>query len=158
MHSRPRRRWRLDYLGRSSAELHQFQDFFQAQRLGALPFEWLHSTASDQVNYTNTTPVQVILQHNYVSGQWVWINSSVPNGSLNGFWVVSRIDATSFALNGSTAGGAGTCNVVTYVPNAVGRFADGEFEAATKLIGPEVASQFGQRGKWSFAILLEELL
>lgn len=157
MHSRPRRRWRLDYLGKSSAEMHVFQDFFQQQRLGALPFEWLHSKASDQVHCTNSTPVWCILQHNYVSGQWVWINNSIPNTSLNGFWTITRIDAVTFSLNGSTAGGDGTCNVVTYVPNAVGRFADGEMEAAQKLIGPEVASPYGQRGKWSFAVLIEEL-
>jgi hypothetical protein len=156
MHSRGRRRFTLEYLGVNTANMHVIRDFLQAQRLGALDFEWLHSTAYDLVQYTNTTPVVCALQHTFQSGQWIWVNSSTPNTSLNGFWPVERIDPTSFRLVGSSAGGAGSCHVVTYLPHAVGRFADGIAESPTKLLGPETVN-LDRLSWWSFSVVLEEI-
>jgi hypothetical protein len=157
MHSRGRRQFQVEYLGKTSAEMRVIRDFFQTRRVGALDFEWLHSTAFDTVTYTNTSPVVCVLQHSYQTGQMVWINSSAPNTSLNGFWTVQRIDPTSFALAGSNAGGAGSCNVVAYLPHAVGRFADGVMEFPTKLLGPETNNQ-DRFSWWSFSVVIEEVL
>jgi hypothetical protein len=86
----------------------------------------------------------------------VWINSSVPNTSLNGFWIITRIDSTTFNLNGSVAGGAGSCNVVAYLPHAIGRFADGVMESPVKLIGPET-NNLDRRTAFQMSVVIEEI-
>jgi len=156
MHRRGRRQFQVSYLNLNAAEMRVIRDFFQTRRAGALDFEWLHSTAFDTVNYTNTSPVVCVLQHSYQTGQIVWINSSVPNTSLNGFWTVQRIDPTSFALVGSNAGGPGSCNVVTYLPHAIGRFADGVMESPIKLLGPET-NNLDRRTAFQMSVIIEEL-
>jgi hypothetical protein len=156
MHSRGRRQYTVDYLGVNTAQMHVIRDFFQQRRLGALEFEWLHSTAFDTAQYANSTPVACFMQHTLQTGQWVWVNSSSPNTALNGFWQVERYDPVSFYLVGSSAGGAGSCNVVTYLPHAVGRFSEGIAPSPTKLLGPETIN-LDRYSWWSFQVLIEEV-
>jgi hypothetical protein len=154
-HSRPRRRYQLDYLGKTTAELHIVRDFLQQHRLGLTPFEWAHGTAFDTASYLSTTPVIVSFQHTFMTGQWVGISNSSPNTALNGFWPITYLSPNTFHLNGSVAGGAGSCSVVAYLPNAVGMFAEDTMEPAVKLIGPESVSF--NRGKFSWAVQIEEI-
>jgi hypothetical protein len=155
-HSRPQRRYQLDYLGKVTAEWRIIRDFLQAQRLGVLPFEFLHMTATDAASYSNTTPVVVTMQHAYATGQWVSIGGSNPNTSLHGGWRITRLSSTTFSLDGSIAGGAGTCQVYTYIPQAVGVFSEEGDASPIKLMGPE--STTSSRGRFSFSVLIQELL
>jgi hypothetical protein len=158
LRSRPYRRWQLDYLGQNTANMRVIRDFLQQQRLGVLPFEWVHSTAGDTAVVSNTTPVLLVLQHSYMTGQWVWISQSTPNTALNGFWQITRVVSTGFTLNGSVAGGAGTCFVVAYLPNAVGVFAEDTLESPVKLIGPESVDAYAtRRGMFNFSVFIEEI-
>ena len=154
-YSRPRRRYQLDYLGKTTAEMRLVREFLQQQRLGALPFEWYHGTSFDTASYTNTTPVVLTFQHQYFTGQWVGISNSTPHLSLNGVWKLTRLSGTQFSLNGSTAGGAGVCTVVPYLPTAVGVFSEDTMEAPTKLLGPESVNS--AQGRWSFSVFVEEV-
>lgn len=155
-HSRPQRRFQLDYLGKTTGEWRTIRDFLQQHRLGALPFEFLHVTGIENANYRSTTPVIVDMQHAFVTGQWVILYNSTPNTALTGGWRLTRINATAFSLDGSVAGGAGTCQVGTYLPNAVGIFNDDTDPSPTKLMGPENWTLL--RGRFSFSVLVEELL
>jgi hypothetical protein len=155
-HSRPQRRYQLDYLGKNTAEWRIIRDFIQAQRLGVLPFEFLHMTATDAATYSNTTPVVVTMWHAYTSGQWVSIGSSNPNTSIHGGWRITRLSSTTFSLDGSIAGGAGTCQVYTYIPQAVGVFSEEGDPSPVKLMGPE--STTSNRGRFSFSVQILELL
>src|SRR5262245_41978008 len=74
--SRPRRRYRLEYLGQSVAYVRLIRDFFQRQRLGVLDFMWFHPTAVDVAQVLATTPVQLQYQHGLVTGQWVGVSNS----------------------------------------------------------------------------------
>jgi hypothetical protein len=155
-HSRPQRRYQLDYLGKATWEWRIIRDFFQAQRLGVLPFEFVHHTGLDDAFYDNTTPVIVHMYHTFLTGQWILIYNSAPNTSLNAGWQITRLSGIAFSLNGSNAGGAGTCQIRTYLPNAVGIFQEDTDASPVKLIGPESVST--TRGRFSFSVTVEEVL
>ncbi len=156
MHSRPQRRYQVDYLGKTTRDWRIIRDFLQMHRLGVLPFEFAHWTALDNAFYDNTTPVVVHMYHTYVTGQWVLIYNSTPNVSLNAGWQLTRLSGIAFSLNGSTAGGAGTCQVRAYLPQAVGVFGEEGDVSPVKLMGPESVST--TRGRFSFSVTIEELL
>lgn len=155
-HSRPQRRYQLDYLGKTTAEWRIIRDFLQQMRGGVLPFEFVHVTATDAATYSSTTPVIVTMQHAYMTGQWVGVTSSVPHTALNALWPITRLSATTFSLVGSAAGGAGTCAVFAYLPRAVAILAEDEMASPTKLMGPESINT--TRGRFSWSVLVEEVL
>lgn len=158
-HRRVRRRYRLEYLDLNTANMRLIRDFLQQQRLGVQPFEWIHVTAYDTVTYLNTTAVFCSLPHQYVTGQWVYVSNSIPHTALNGIWQLTRVSNVAFYLNGSTAGGAGSCQMNAYLPQAVARFADDTMESPATLIGPEsVDYNFVRRGRFNLSVLIEELL
>lgn len=153
--SRPLRRYQLDYLGLTTIDWRILRDFLQVQRLGALPFEFVHTTSLDATFYDNTTPVILHMYHTYVTGQWVGIYNSTPHVTLNNYWQITRISPIALSLNGSTAGGAGTCSVRTYLPNAVGIFAEDTDPAPVKLMGPESVTT--TRGRFNASVIIEEI-
>jgi hypothetical protein len=161
-HSRPRRRWTLEYLGKTTAEMHQIRDFFGTVRFGVFPFTFYHPTALDAVVFQNTTPITLSYNgaHGLMTGQMVGVFSSPGGNAKNGFYTITRVNAIQIALNGSTAGGGGVGSVRVYVPNAVGRFSDDTMPSPTKLAGPETASpqQNTMAGFWNFTVVIEEVL
>jgi hypothetical protein len=155
--SRPRRRYTLEYLGLSTFNYWIIRDFIQANRNGVLPFSWVHPTAWAVVPATNTTPVWLQYLHGMVTGQWVNIGSG-PAGLL-GTWQVTRVDNSNLILNGSVASGAGvTVSVAVYLPYAIARFNENQWESPVKLIGPEQLALAGRReGFFNAAIQIEEI-
>ena len=109
-HSRPRRLVQLDYTNLTTAEIRLLRDFLQYHRLTVTPFSYLNAITGDLATASNTTPVVLTMPHAYMTGQWIWIFFAF-HASLNGLWRVTRLDPTTFALNGSTAVGTGTCRV-----------------------------------------------
>ena len=155
-YSRPRRRYTLEYLGKTTTELRVIRNFLMMHRLGVTPFEWLHSTAFDNAQVTSTTPVALtFIQHPFVDGDWVYISNATPNTSINGPHQILYFDPTAFYLLGTTAGGVGTCSVSQYLPRAVGRFAEDTMESPVKLIGPE--STISSQGRFSWQVVVEEV-
>lgn len=157
-HSRRRRRWTLEYLGKSTDEMRQIRDFLQAQRLGALDFAWHHPTALDKVTVIPTVPASVLWRHGLVTGDWCGIRNS-PNPTLNEkVWQVTRIDSATLILNGSMAAGvAGPGDAWIMVPHAVGIFQEGVMASPTTLIGPEQVAYVDRRsGFFSFSVQIEE--
>src|SRR5262245_29502439 len=159
--SRPRRRYRLEYLGQPVAYVRLIRDFFQRQRLGVLDFMWFHPTAVDVAQVQPTTPVQLLYQHGLVTGQWVGVSNS-PNPGINGgTFPVTWLTDSSVALQGTTAAGiAGTATVVVYLPHARGSFQEDTWQAPATLIGPDQVphAPSGRRsGFYNFTVLIEEL-
>lgn len=154
-HSRPRRRYQIEWLGRTTVEMRTIRGFLVQQRLGALSFEWLHLLSLESATYASTTPIIVTLPHMYLTGQWVGLNYAT-NAALNLLWQVTRISATQFSLNGSTASGAGTAYVFAYLPQVYALFADDTFDAPVQLIGPDSADATYRQ--WNWSIQIEELL
>lgn len=159
-HSRPRRRYTLEYLGKTTAEMRQIRDFLMTCRLGTLPFQWYHPTASDRVTVDDTqTPVLVYYQHGLVTGQMIGLINGPPH--LNAFWQVTRLNDTTIALNGSIAGGPpAQADALVYLPTAVGVFASDTLESPEKLIGPEQWYPLGYQnrvGYFSFVVAIEEI-
>lgn len=57
---------------------------------------------------TNATPIVVtVTAHGYTTGNQVEIKSHTVNTNANGTWIITKIDANSFSLNGSTGNGVG---------------------------------------------------
>ena len=154
-HSRPRRRWHLDYLGLSVTHLREFQDFLGFHRLGVVPFQFGHLTAAETATVANTTPVILTLPHAYVTGQWVGIPSATVGAGLVGLWQLTRLSLSTFSLNGSTAQGAGQCAVYPYVPYAIGYFPDDQWDAPVKLLGPDSVDY--ARAAFNMTIAIEEI-
>lgn len=152
-HSRPRRRYTLDYLGKPAENLHYLRDFIAEVRLGVTPFAFIHPTALDVVTITNTTPVILTYFHGLNTGQMVWVSASTNTSLVALGWVVTRISNSQLSLNGSTAGGAGTATVQVYLPQAVLTFADDTWTSPTKLIGPERVGA----GAFSWQLTIEEI-
>ena len=157
--SRPRRRYTLDYLGKTTEEMHYLRDFLMVHRLGVTPFEFLHPTASDDVTFSNTTPVVLTINtHGLITGQWVFIgNAPTP---LNGLWTVTRINHYQLSLNGSVASGTGTggLSVVVYLPTAVAMFDQDTWNSPTKLVGPErLGTSLVRSGYFSWSVVVEEV-
>lgn len=156
LHSRPRYRYTLDYLGMSTQQLRFMRDFIQVHRLGAMSVQFLHPTAFETLVAGNSTPVTLTYYHGLVSGAWVNIGFG-PAGLL-GAWPITRLDNTTIALNGSVASGAATVTVAHYLPNAVVRFNGDVWESPAKLIGPERLGGAGIRpGFFSFQLVVEEV-
>jgi hypothetical protein len=157
--SRPRRRFTLEYLGKTTLEMRQIRDFLQTVRLGALEFTWTHPTAVDVATVINSTPVRIFYQHGLVTGQWIKMTGN-PNPSIEGIPLqVTRLDSTQLALNGTSAGGTGTGQVVVYLPHAVGSFSEGTWASPVTLIGPEqlLATVPARRsGYFNFSVTIEE--
>jgi phage-related protein len=157
--SRPRRRWTLDYLGKTVDEMRQIRDFLQQSRLGALEFAWAHPTAIDKVTVAATTPVTVQWRHGLYTGMWIFIFNS-PNPSINNqAFQITRFNEITITLNGTSAAGInGTADALVYVPHAVGIFREDTFESPATLIGPEQVLYTDRRtGYYSFSVTIEEI-
>lgn len=156
--SRPRRRFQLDYLGKTTAEMRLLRDFLLAHRLGALSFQFLHPTAYDNVPVSNTTPIILTFTHGLVTGQWINISSSPTLSGLIGQWQITRVSATQLSLNGTSASGAGTVSVEVWLPNAVALFNQDTWESPAKLMGPEqLGLGSGRQGVFSWSLAVEEV-
>lgn len=152
-HMRQRRRYQVDYTGKTDAELHVVRDFLSQRRLGMEPFEWAMPVYYSCTTAA-TTPVIVFMPHSFVTGQWVGI-SATPYTGLNGLYEITRINASAFSLNGTTAGPASTGTLFIYLPNAVARFADNTMDSAAKLKG--YWYHLGPQAIWAFQVLIEEI-
>lgn len=160
-HSRPRRRFTLEYLGLTVVNVRILRDFFQYQRLGVTAFTWTHPTAIDVATCQPTTPVTLLYTHGLHTGAWVIVSNS-PNPSINGgAFQVTRQSQTSILLNGTTAAGiTGTATVQVYLPLAVGIFQEDTWQAPATLIGPDqVAYAPGGRrgGYYNVQVTIEEI-
>src|SRR5262245_25509151 len=102
-HSRPRRRYTLEYLGKTTHEMRLLRDFFNLQRGGALPFSWWHPTAAETVIFADTTPIIITFTtaHGLMTGQYVGIFESPGGNARNGFYRIRRITTTAVELPGS---------------------------------------------------------
>jgi hypothetical protein len=157
--SRPRRRWTLDYLGVSTANMRIVRDFLQEVRLGAIDFQWFHPTAIEVALFQPTTPVNVLLLHGMTTGMWVGV-SNTPNPTINGgVFQITRTTNASFTLNGTTAAGIqGNGNVIIYLPHATAVTQEGTLTAPATLIGPEripIAPDI-YRGIYNLQVTIEE--
>lgn len=158
--SRPRRRWTLDYLGVSTANMRIIRDFFYFTRNGVLDFSWYHPTSVEVATFQATTPVQVLLLHGMHTGMWCGV-SNTPNPGINGgVFQITKTGNASFTLNGTSAQGVqGIGNVVIYLPHATAVMQDNTFPSPTTLIGPEridYAPQGLRTGYYSFSVTIEE--
>lgn len=160
-HSRPRRRFVLDYLGKSTSEMHTIRDFFGTLRFGLLPFSWWHPTAIEDVVFLNTTPIIISFNgaHGLMTGSMLGIFTSPGGNARNGFYSISRVNSIQVSLNGSAAGGAGVGSARVYLPNAVGVFSEDTMAAPVKLGGPETTTRQGAMldGYWNFSVTIEEI-
>jgi hypothetical protein len=152
-HSRPRRRFVIDWLGRLTEDMHIIRDFLYELRLGVHTCEFLHSTSFDTAQAANTTPIILTYPkaHGYRTGQYLWVTGI---GALpTTIWQLTRLSQTQVALNGSTALGATPCFTNVYLPYAVVIAQSDTWESPQKLIGPEAIGQ----GAFNFSITLEEV-
>ena len=157
-HSRPRRRYTVEYTGAPTSDYHIVRDFLLNGRHWIFPCEWYHPTALESVFIDNTTPIVVHfpIVHVLIDGQYLGVFSS-PNGNArNGFWQITRGGTQTVLLNGSSGvpgGNSGSGTVRIYFPKATARMPEDTMPGAAKLIGPEAGSQ----GYWNFQIhILEE--
>jgi hypothetical protein len=161
LHSRPRRRWTIDYNGVSVTDLRYITDFLQSVRFGSgETIQWFHPTAIETCPASNTTPIWLTFQHGMLTGQYIQVIS----GPLIGAWRITRVARHAIALDGSVAIGPLTVSLVIYVPNAIARLADDTWESPAKLVGTDRvgADQPGApygaiAGRFSFSVLLEEV-
>lgn len=61
-------------------------------------------------NATNASPIQITttVAHGWTDGEKVYIENVNGNTAANGTWIITRVDDTSFTLNGSTGSGTYT--------------------------------------------------
>jgi hypothetical protein len=154
--SRPLRRYTLDYLGKTTAEMHILRDFVLQHRLGGLLCTFYHPTAVDRVTILSSSPVICQYFHGLFTGQYVFVGASSNTSLSSQIWRVTRIDPNQIALNGSLAGAEGFADVVVYLPVAAVSFASDTWESPTKLIGPEATNSF-REGYFSFSLVVEEV-
>lgn len=154
--SRPLRRYTLDYLGKTTAEMRTLRDFVMEHRLGGLTCAFYHPTAVDRVVVLATTPVILQYTHGLLTWQYVYIGGSSHPGLVNTYWRVIRLNPTQLALEGSVASGAGFADVVVYLPTAAVSFASDTWDSPTKLMGPEAIGSF-REGYFSFSVVVEEV-
>jgi hypothetical protein len=156
--SRPRRRFTLDYLGLTTAQRRTILNFVQYYRLQSADFQWF-SSVIELATFQPTTPVNVLLVHGMVTGQWVGV-SNTPNGNINGgIYQITVTTVSSFTLNGSTGAGAqGTGNVAVYLPHASLVAAQDTLASPTTIIGPDRVNYPGEyyRGYHSMQLQIEE--
>jgi hypothetical protein len=133
--------------------------------VSALPFEFWWYAGWEKARFDMTTPVTIIMYHNFVSGQWVNISDATAPG-VNGLWKITVFSELVFGLVGTTSPGvAGDCIVRTYIPRAVFQSSEeGIIDAPVKLIGPESGNTnlVGQpgttsRGRFSMSIGIREI-
>lgn len=158
-HSRPRFRYTVEWLGRTTNEMRSIRDFLMQQRLGTLSFRWFHLTARDtDVQVYPTTPITLVFPwgHGLFSGMWVYLtNPAGVNAALNGsVWQITRLSSSEVLLNGSTSlGGPGGCTAQVMLPRAVARFSEDTWQSPVKLIGPEEINH----GYFNFQCIIEEV-
>ena len=157
LHSRPRRRFVLEYLGATTQQRREIRDFLLWHRFGnGEVISFAHPTAFDTVPSTATVPVTLNYAHELVTGQSVGI--SFPAGPLQGTWRITRLGTTDIALDGSTTGGGVNVVVYNYLPNVVARFSEDTMEAPGTIIGPDqIGTAGGRVGYWNFQVTLEEV-
>lgn len=158
--SRPRRRWTLEYLGKSTDELRMIRDFLLQQRLGTLDFAWRHPTAIDPAVIDPGPPVTANWRHGLFTGMWILVGLSPVPGVNNTAWQIDRVNEVAVVLRGAVPSGIqGPGIVQTYVPHARAVMSqDDTFASPTTLIGPEQIGQGARRsGYFSFAVQIEEL-
>jgi hypothetical protein len=162
-HSRPRRRYTLDYDGKSAGDLRTIADFLQQVRFGAgQTFEWLHPTAVEtNVPGSNTSPIWLTFPHALVTGQWVYMLTPT---NLQGPHRITRVSAQAIALDGTVAQGDIQTSLGLYMPYAVARMADDTWESPTKIVGTDrvgpdrPGSALGAvAGYFSFSVVVEEV-
>jgi hypothetical protein len=155
--SRPRRRYTLDYLGQTTEALRIIRDFILTQRANVIPCQFWHPTAIDIATFQATTPVLLSYAHGLITGQWLGIVSGP--SSLIGFWQITRLDAATLALNGSSgAGPGGQVSVVQYLPNAIVVYAEDTAPTPATIIGPDQVISVNRRsGYYSWTVLIEEV-
>ena len=154
---RPLRRYQLDYLGLTTAEMRVLRDFIITLRLGLLTHQWHPVLAPyDTVAITATTPVTLTFPgtHDYQVGQYllVWL-STVPG--LDGVWRISARNAVQVLLENTVGVAGGTCEVRPYLPQCVVEMPEDTWDAPVKLIGPESLSS--TRGRFSLTIFIREI-
>lgn len=157
--SRPRRRWQLDYLGKSTAEMRVIRNFLYSTRNGVLDFQWFHPTAIEVATFVQSTPVSVFLTHGLATGMSVAVNNT-PNPFINGntYTVTVTTDATLY-LDGTIGFGIqGTGLLSNYVPHAIAVMAENTFPAPSTIIGPEriPLPPDVYRGYYNFSVTIEE--
>jgi len=60
------------------------------------------------VSSTNASPINVeVTAHGFATGDKVTINGHLVNTAANGTWVITKVDANNFTLDGSTGNGVG---------------------------------------------------
>ena len=60
------------------------------------------------VDTTDTSPINVqVTGHGLATGDRVTINGHTTNVAANGTWIITKVDANNFTLDGSTGSGAG---------------------------------------------------
>lgn len=66
-------------------------------------------TARAIASSTNAGPIEITTSaaHGYVTGDRITINGHTTNTAANGTWVITKVDATKFTLDGSTGNGVG---------------------------------------------------
>ena len=154
-HSRPRRRFILDYLGLTTHEMRVVRDFLSSVRYGLFPFSWIHWTALEPVVFANSTPIAVHFPtyHGLLTGQALYVPESPSGNAANGFYFITNVAPTAVLLNGSTSVGFGSGAIRVYLPNAVAILPEDTLPSPAKLIGPES----GTSGRWNWTLTIEEL-
>lgn len=153
--SRPRRRYTMEYLGLTTADLRLLRDFVVVIRGGATTFSWTHPTATEQVTIGNTTPVTATfaITHALMTGDWLWVDSASGVTVPIGAYQVTRVTSTQVTLNGTTAAGAGTMMSRMHLANAMLLLAEDTFPEPVKLIGPEAAGT----GRFNVTTVIQEV-
>ena len=157
LHPRPRFRYTLEWLGKTTHEMRYIRDFLLFQRLGTLAFSWYHGTGWESgVHVHHTTPIFLTypIAHGLTTGMWVYLSNPVGVGvGLQPYYRVTRLSQTQLLLDGSTGLGEGTVQATVYFPRAVARFSEDTWPSPVKLIGPEA----GFQGVWNFSCVIEEI-
>lgn len=77
-------------------------------------------TAKNITSSTNATPVSVTCTtHGFSNGDIIYIQNHTTNLTANGTWRITYVDANTFTLDGSVAGGIGANGTATKCPNQV---------------------------------------
>ena len=153
---RPRRRYTLEFLGKSTHELRLIRHFFNLQRYGTLPFSWWHPTALEPVVFTASTPIVLhfTTAHGLVDGQMLGVFESPAGNAANGFWTITSGGSGTVLLNGSTSIGAGPGAVRVYLPKAVGIFSEDTMPSAARI--DYGGGEAGSTGRLSWSVTIEE--
>ena len=151
------RRYTLEYLGKTAAELRIFEDFYErVTRGGALSFDWTHPSPHTVTDASNASPIVVTTTaaHGLQTGDSVVIAGVLTNTNANGTHVVTYASATTFSLDGTTGNGAygGGGTAAVHLPYAVWIVQNETWGPAAKLIGPDADA----KGFFNFVITIEQ--